>query len=167
VTSFSPIIRFASVCLTAGATFLAGIPYSICACADGSADAEVTGCSQSCCNHSAGAKKTQSKTVSSCCAKGQQATVSATKLPKPSNNSQETQIDARPCAKTFSTTASPVATRPDKSNDTRFASAEFAVPISFSVACQPSAPYSVPHFWLVSRIPPPSDLVVVLQHFII
>jgi hypothetical protein len=105
--------------------------------------------------------------VSSCCAKGQQATVSATHLPKPRSNSQETHIDAKTCTKTFSTTASPVATRPDKSNETRFASVEFAVPISFSVAGQPSAPYSVPHFWLASRIPPPSDLVVVLQHFII
>jgi hypothetical protein len=182
MSMFGRILWTAHVWLTATMTLVAGIPLADCICPDGTRKVFCSGCAANearCCQTASCSPSPQANSNgpvkrAACCAHSavpktptNQTTLgSKTVRQQPQQKpGPDGQVTALGCRRALAEQQAPVVTSAEKSRPESvlaLALPAVAVPIAFLTKAPPC-----PLAWQSYRLPPPTDLVIVLQHFVI
>jgi hypothetical protein len=172
MASFRRVVRVAHVWLTASLTLFAGLPHVSCRCPDGhvkpfclSFITRTTGCCgrDTCCSASRQEEAPGPGSPSggpekkSCCCHATRGT--------DSGPAGKARLGSQGCRRTLAETAPAIPGTEPTSGDHLAVGPFVPVPSTHLPLLPPAA--DAPRSWQSYRLPPPTDLVVTLQHFLI
>ncbi len=165
------------VCVTAIMTLIAGLPHFDCVCPSGQHKPLCLGitaprggccCGGACCSSSSGQKCCGGASQETPPAAQSQARCCRQRQPRARGDRPTPGLDATGCRKKTVTGESIIAVAPTQSSAKQTPADSFSVPVA-QLAIIASAPMTgnSPLSWHEYELPPPTDLVIVLLHFLI